>query len=433
MRAALDGRRYSHLSSPFIIASIALLIPIGLIPAAFVGGGQSVMASPAMLSDSWGAWAGHNPNSSISQGNLSAGQPAPDCIPCPGGGCYNPYTRSCGGGGGGGSGCHRVYLNMMVFQGSGQIEVNQSNIYSNGQVAVFCTDVQYSIESYNLGCVGGGSYCYTFKQWVSTGGSVANAGASSTYFTPSSSGGNLVLVLNLTGNGWTGYVQGTSDITAVAGTFTMPNNIFPQGSASLESTAVWVGIGGFDGNLSLWQAGVEFDCGGCGTSSQTVYAQPWWEDVTNSSSGSCQLGPCYENFMPAIDFWGHYKGSNNTITVEVWTQGGYCYFAIIVDGVMFWETGDGTAYSNPVKFYPNTSTADWIVETGSGFYVGGTNIVKTEFYNPDVTAAGTGTSSFAVPLSGLSMVSNQYNGAQYYPASILYSGSIPGGFYVYWD
>ena len=137
--------------------------------------------------------------------------------------------------------------------------------------------------------------------------------------------------------------------------------------------------------------------------------------------------------MLGTDFWGHYKGSNNTVTVEVWTENGYCYFDFIIDGVTFWETGDGTMYSSPVKFSPNTSTADWVVETGAGFYVGGTNIGKSEFYNPDVTAGGAGTSDFAVPLSAVSMAANPYNGAQYYPADILYSNSEPGGFYIYWE
>ena len=201
----------------------------------------------------------------------------------------------------------------MVFQGEGQVEVNGSSSYSNGQTAILCIDVSYSISPVNLGCQGSTGFCYTFNQWVTTGGKVSNDLSSSTSFTPSSWGGDLVLVLNLTGGPWTGYVQGASGITAVAGTFTMPNTISADGSANFETTALWVGIGGFDGNGSLWQAGIEFDCGGCGTGGQMVYASPWWEDYSNSSAGNCNNGPCYQTIMLALEIgdvpWDVISGS----------------------------------------------------------------------------------------------------------------------------
>ena len=249
-----------------------------------------------------------------------------------------------------------------------------------------------------------------------------------------------MLVLEMPGESvmpWGGYVQYGSGISKAQGTFQMPSEIQPVGNETpgkYYNSAAWVGIGGMFGSGNLWQAGVEFDscyqCGGAPGYSES--ARLWWEDVSNASSGLCSDGPCYYTGITPTNLWNRYQGSNNSVTVEVWTSGGYAYFEILINGQEVWGTnfGPSSSQQSPIQFTPNANSAEWIVEgsnpaLNSGMGPGPVNIGTIEFESPSVTSSSGSTASFLSPVASYQTadISSGAASIQYVGGWVFSSGS----------
>jgi len=244
---------------------------------------------------------------------------------------------------------------------------------------------------------------------------------------------------------WAGYVEYGNGISEAQGTFQMPDAISPVGnqtSGVYYNSAVWVGIGGMFGSADLWQAGVEFDsCYDCGGGYGYSYsARLWWEDWAHGNSGLCG-GPCYFTGMTPNNFWNRYQGSNNTVTVTVWTSGGYAYFKISMNGQEIWGTNFGPAggHQSPIQFTPNSSSAEWIIEganpgLNSGMGPGPVNVGNIEFENPSVTSTSGTTTTFLSPVAAYQFAAISSGGASLqYTAGWIFSSGSNENDYFYLD
>jgi hypothetical protein len=134
--------------------------------------------------------------------------------------------------------------------------------YVNGVAAnlVFGQTYPITIAGGYTGFVGGLHVSQEFSRWGTSVGTLGSTTQMSTTYTIKGPGTleALVLVNNL---GWSGYVEATNAATTdiATGEFYVPHVTFNQ-SANLtppEVMALWVGLGGINGNL--WQAGIQIE------------------------------------------------------------------------------------------------------------------------------------------------------------------------------
>ncbi len=265
---------------------------------------------------------------------------------CGGGNCYT-YTVTV-----------HVYTTAGVSDGS--VLISGIGDVGDGWSGQFngCTNYNIAADKIAAG--------YAFWYWYGPYMYIGNPSASSTFFTPATNG-VLMLVLkhgptiNATEySGWAGYVESASlGFTSVTGTFKIPTSIsyagngpnpgFPCGipQDAYDFVGYWVGIGGFS-NSYLWQAGVDLFVRPSGAYYLLAFYETYYEingtpppaalpqylcAVTIHAGDSIRIQLSY---TPGIN-WGTSSGS---ITVNQ------------------------TSWTLPTQnFTPDTSTAEWIVES----------------------------------------------------------------------
>jgi len=107
-----------------------------------------------------------------------------------------------------------------------------------------------------------------FVQWTVSGGTLSNLLANPTTFTPTSSVGQIALILGNNNMRWAGYVgvgPVGSAFTDVYLDFRVPSSLsYHSGGVNQgwpfcwsEDLLIWAGIGGWQGSGNLWQAGLD--------------------------------------------------------------------------------------------------------------------------------------------------------------------------------
>jgi hypothetical protein len=345
------------------------------------------------------------------------------------------YCGVCGGGGGVGGGGGGLVPNITVtfetdFNSSSPLPMYLAEAWidgflvTNGTQVVLAQYHPYPIQAVIL------NRSYSFYEWLTQNQSfwngfgsyptIANNLSGSTTITP---GGNMTLDLVVVSNephNWGGFVESvptTTRVNQVTGAFTMPTKVAFNTTASHgypQAAAYWVGIGGENGNKSLFQAGVQFSyspaCNNA-TPRMNACANMWYEVAdplcthSNGCSEACSTvtGPCFFDpnggaspnyFYQTFNLLNKYNGTYipggfpNNHYVEIVLQvlyntgsgcpnsGGPCekaYFSFWVDGNELWGTGynGGPSYvplgENERQYPayaagPDQSTAEWILE-----------------------------------------------------------------------
>lgn len=191
---------------------------------------------------------------------------------------------------------------------------------------------------------------------------------------------NVTTTETLTNTNWSGYIEGASTaFTSISGTFNVPS--IP--TTTSESASTWVGIGGWNGDNNLIQAGVSENR----VNGQTT-DEAWWETI--GSIGSSQLIPPQNQFTVS---------PGDTINVNVWQNGGS--WEATLDDVT-----SGQSFAAQITNYTgNDLTGEWITEGGGGnpamFYNGSVN-----YSNLAASQAGSGMTDLSMNSSfGTSMAS----------------------------
>ena len=202
---------------------------------------------------------------------------------------------------------------------------------------------------------------YAFWYWYGAELYVDNPNASSTFFSPETNG-VLMLVLKQGPaiSNWAGYTQSGS-FTSVTGTFKVPTSIsyagngsntgFPCGipSDAYDFVGYWVGIGGMNGGANgngyaLWQAGVDLFVRPSGAYYPLAFYETYYEVNYNTGSGG------YPHYMCNVAVH-----AGDTVKIQL------SYGANISSGSI---TVNQTSWPFPSQsFRPDTSTAEWIVES----------------------------------------------------------------------
>lgn len=247
---------------------------------------------------------------------------------------------------GGGGGCTESTFLVDIYSPIGNepatsayVVVNGTTPYADDSDVAMCEDVAYSISASITDGVG---YYYDFAHWYVVGGSVANEYSSKTTLTPSAplTGAVIVMVVGETGyQNWGGYIGGGSHITAADGTFTVPSGPYTTvggGCSYQEYLPIWVGIGGVNGNATLWQAGV------------TV------EVAVNAN--------CVSSL--SMTAWYDYPGGLVYVPLTVCTNEPFTV-DLTINGTGAWATfGSCGSYTAHVRdVVPDETTAEWVVES----------------------------------------------------------------------
>src|SRR5208282_79622 len=258
------------------------------------------------------------------------------CI-CP---TCNPYGQHCT------SGCTFDYYTIYVYfqlpgGGTAAVQINGTD-YSDGNIVAICSTIAYTITAFIQSPYDN----YAFDYWNVTGGSVASQTSATTTLTPSSTNqANLAidLIIGPTSGdveNWGGYVGSGSQISEAWGTFDIPTGTYTQPGLCSDTytMAIWVGIGGLDNNQTLWQAGVQIQLPGNSNCFGGITMSEWYEAYPNLPvyrGGT----PCDGNNYP----YGVDLGINST---GAWVNYGSC----------------GITKISGVKFVPDQTTAEWVVE-----------------------------------------------------------------------
>ena len=213
----------------------------------------------------------------------------------------------------------------------------------------------------------------TFNMWVA----------------PSETSPNLNVGSSTSGTIWAGYMeQSSSAFTSIAGSFTVPTVL----GTPTNSVSPWVGIGGWNGDDDLIQAGVSA-IGGNGSTSY----EAWWETV--GSIGSSQDLPPQDQFEAT---------PGDTVNVNIWQLGSSEWEVTLND------TTSGQGFAAQVSYSGTDETGEWIVETPSGSAATGYAATST-FSNLAASQSGTGmlelTTTGATPssLTGSGFSISDYN------------------------
>jgi len=252
---------------------------------------------------------------------------------------------------------------ILVFNGLGKVNIGGS-FYSDGQT--YSTSCEAPPVEIQPSSIAGG---FEFDQWIVTGGSIRYE--SYAYFLwPSITSTSGYIVMSLqddVGYNWAGYVASAapgSRITSVAGTFNIPRIAFDSSRdgryGSGEEVAFWVGLGGWQGNESFWQAGISETTYNATPAYDTIAA--WYESI----------GPgCYPqksgfppNTCPPVNITGAFAAGlafGQEISVNLSVASGNSFFSFVDDT-------NGLKYSGSIEdFTPSGTPADWIGEPNASF------------------------------------------------------------------
>jgi hypothetical protein len=243
-----------------------------------------------------------------------------------------------------------VFLTIAIYSDEGTIVLNGST-YQNGQVATLEAGIGVNLH---VSAISSG---FTFEYWESDVGSFGSNTASSTTFTPVDEEdiGTLAVILEWTAksNGpWAGCIMDNEayGVSCAGGTYynVPPTTYVGSGYPITDENSIWVGIGGVNGNQTLWQAGIIVTYTGnyLGGGGYQLYWQPFAEAPGNSWQGWKETGPESSNFPSALIISVCSSGGGNSAHVQAYYAG---------SGSVWWNA----TYSG---YWPDTMTAEWIVE-----------------------------------------------------------------------
>ena len=251
-----------------------------------------------------------------------------------------------------------VTLTFAVFLGDGTIVFN-GYTYSSGSTDTVLAGCG---ESYSISKGSITDSTYSFLEWLSNAGSVANSRQLSTTFTPSSSG-NVVMALDRPvgyavnwGYQWSGYVVSGANFNTVSGTIHLPTSATWAGclNAALcnagytdNLVSFWVGIQGWEpnDNANLWQAGVDVVVHR--DNSRTLRA--WYEDLPIPS-------------QPAPAWFNSYLRLGDQVTDSVSFQSSNSQGCFSLQDVSSGSPPWGQCLT--LAYPPPTDTAEWLAEAG---------------------------------------------------------------------
>jgi len=256
--------------------------------------------------------------------------------------CPNCPQLHCGG-------TTHAIIQVRIFNGSFEVDLNNSILVGN-QTLVVQAGVALPLKVYSGSCAG-------FTEWVANVGTIGSNTSCSTTFTANSNGDG---VLEAIGNGtylqaigfYAGYIDAPTastmafNFTCVYGNASIPTSFsWPSGdNTGSNFLYVWVGIGGIDGNGSMWHAGIEL----AQTSGNSVEWRPTWEKYFLGGPGWQYPTTIFNTTLPSYMF------------AQVCTQ----KTGVDIYVLSFYSVSGGkNTYEGEVhNFYPNASTADWIAE-----------------------------------------------------------------------
>jgi hypothetical protein len=220
------------------------------------------------------------------------------------------------------------------------------SIVSNGQSLILFANNTYTLTALYV------PFAYFVSQWLTSAGSVSNATANSTAFTPSRSG-NVSLVIGWYAS-WVGYVYspapGGQRVSMMSAVFSTPTEL--ASTRQEVKLGIWLGIGGLTGT-NLWQAGVQLN-----ESGGTTTMAPFWEAC---SPGNCNT----KNFTSLKVDPGDVMfvtlalgGGKSNFTIQDLTKAGH------------------PSTSKSITYTPTTSTADWAIENFAVPHSGGVSVTS---------------------------------------------------------
>lgn len=229
-----------------------------------------------------------------------------------------------------------LYSNVSNGVSAGQILL-ENHAFTQGQSTWLTAGQAYSVMGQNFVHSPDFLRGYVFSQWASRAGTLGNLTQQTTTFTPSE-GGTLSMLVNATSGDWGGYMYSGSSITSASARFVLPS-FGQQNGATIIQLGFWVGIGGANGKLNLWQAGIVVTWG-----NQQLTLHPFWEQV----GSSCKGCPPHTGSQAA------YAG--DTVDVAVTASGGMDTYSVN-DVTQSWSFS-GTVHN----FLANDQTAEWLAE-----------------------------------------------------------------------
>jgi hypothetical protein len=303
-------------------------------------------------------------------------------------GCVCAHT--CGGGG-----CpfvyYTIYIYNQLYAGESAAVVINGTYYVNGALVGFCSTIRYTISA----AISTPFSDLAFRYWYVTEGSVASQSSPTTTFTPGTideESAAIVLVLGPASDNienWGGYVGGGSHISEAWGEFDIPTGTYYQvpNCDYTDTMAIWVGIGGVNGNTNLWQAGVQIQITPESNCHSALTMEEWYEAAPNPVQfvgGS----PCDGSGYPFLV----QVGINST---GAWANYGSC----------------GMVQISGVQFKPDQTTAEWVVEA-SGVLP---NFPSIGFFDCGYTDGKTTYTTFAAPIEAQVLTDEAlYNTFPYY-------------------
>jgi hypothetical protein len=136
---------------------------------------------------------------------------------------------------------------------------------------------------------------------------------------------------------WSGYVAGNGPFTTASGTFSVPHLV--AGTASTDSMAEWVGIGGEPG-IPLIQAGITESPDP--SNSNLFSVQPWWE--------------VFPAVPVSVSITNVSVSAGDEISVDINQISGIEWSITLTDDT------NGEGFTTDQTYTGAGSTAEWIVE-----------------------------------------------------------------------
>lgn len=203
----------------------------------------------------------------------------------------------------------------------------------------------------------------TFVQWMPNGGTLSSLTANPTTFTPTTGAEAIAMILGSNNQRWAGCVgvnPAGFRFTDVCLDFYVPSSVtYHSGGLHTdwcwgEDLLVWAGIGGDQGSLNLWQAGLDITAypgyAGCPSG---IHFHAFYENTGpqfSSATLDTGWGDTYVHLGDWISVLLHYDRASNTGSDSVCDQSD--------PGVPCWSVSPGT-----LPYRPDQSTEEFVAET----------------------------------------------------------------------